>query len=180
MQEASPTASGPSTSKESEVGEYEVVLQQQFKDEEANQHGQEYGLLLSEHQPSDLRGDSISAGIGNTVTSFNDPVSSRNMSSHLIADHESFRKRLIDDVLGNDAGDKVPMEKVVMLIWQFRDDPAVVRFMTRFVAKVRKDGCLVFAFLASSVLLMELLLLLLDEWMIGKFSLKQPGPCCYC
>jgi hypothetical protein len=29
------------------------------------------------------------------------------------------------------------MEKVVMLIWQFRDDPQVVRFMTRFVAKVR-------------------------------------------
>ena len=45
--------------------------------------------------------------------------------------------RLIDDVLGQDSGDKVPMEKVVMLIWQFRDDPQVVKFMTRFVAKVR-------------------------------------------
>jgi len=28
------------------------------------------------------------------------------------------------------------MEKVVMLIWQFRDDPAVVTFMARFMAKV--------------------------------------------
>jgi len=40
--------------------------------------------------------------------------------------------------LGSDStGDnKVPMEKVVMLIWQFRDDPSVVTFMARFVAKV--------------------------------------------
>ena len=44
--------------------------------------------------------------------------------------------RLIDEVLGKDAGDKVPIEKVVMIIWQFRDDPQVVKFMTRFVAKV--------------------------------------------
>ena len=44
---------------------------------------------------------------------------------------------LVDDVLGQDTGDKVPMEKVVMLIWQFRDDPTVVTFMARFVAKVR-------------------------------------------
>ena len=44
--------------------------------------------------------------------------------------------RLIDEVLGQDSGDKVPMEKVVMLIWQFREDPQVVKFMTRFVAKV--------------------------------------------
>jgi phosphatidylinositol 4-kinase len=29
------------------------------------------------------------------------------------------------------------MEKVVMLIWQFRDDPSVVQFMAQFVAKVR-------------------------------------------
>lgn len=28
------------------------------------------------------------------------------------------------------------MDKVVMLIWQFRDDPTVVTFMARFVAKV--------------------------------------------
>jgi hypothetical protein len=48
--------------------------------------------------------------------------------------------RLIDEVLGQDSGDRVPMEKVVMLIWQFRDDPQVVKFMTRFVAKVRTDG----------------------------------------
>jgi len=40
--------------------------------------------------------------------------------------------------LGDDAGDKVPMEKVVMLMWAFRVDPMVVSFMARFVAKVRK------------------------------------------
>ena len=27
------------------------------------------------------------------------------------------------------------MEKVMMLIWQFRDDPSVVQFMAQFVAK---------------------------------------------
>ena len=45
------------------------------------------------------------------------------------------------DVLGQEGGDEdgersVPMDKVVMLIWQFRDDPTVVTFMARFVAKV--------------------------------------------
>jgi hypothetical protein len=43
---------------------------------------------------------------------------------------------LVDDVLGKGAGDKVPMEKVVMLIWQFRDDSSVVTFLARFIAKV--------------------------------------------
>lgn len=42
---------------------------------------------------------------------------------------------LIDEVFGKDTGDVVPMEKVVMLLWQFRDDPQVVTFMTRFVAQ---------------------------------------------
>jgi hypothetical protein len=46
---------------------------------------------------------------------------------------------LVDDVLGRDTGDKVQMEKVVMLIWQFRDDPSVVTFMARFVAKVSRE-----------------------------------------
>jgi hypothetical protein len=41
--------------------------------------------------------------------------------------------------LGANAGDKVQMEKVVMLIWQFRDDPSVVTFMARFVAKVSRE-----------------------------------------
>jgi hypothetical protein len=44
---------------------------------------------------------------------------------------------LVEDVLGEGSGDKVPVEKVVMLIWQFRDDPSVVTFMARFMAKVR-------------------------------------------
>lgn len=43
---------------------------------------------------------------------------------------------LVDDVLGHNAGDKVPMEKVVMLLWSFRDDPSVVKFMAQFVSKV--------------------------------------------
>jgi hypothetical protein len=53
-----------------------------------------------------------------------------------------FDYRLIDDVLGETSGDRVPIEKVMMIIWQFRDDPQVVKFMTRFVAKVGylRDG----------------------------------------
>jgi hypothetical protein len=43
----------------------------------------------------------------------------------------------VDDVLGQNAGDKVPMEKVVMLLWAFRDDESVVTFMAQFVSKVR-------------------------------------------
>lgn len=42
----------------------------------------------------------------------------------------------MNDVFGSDNQGKVPMEKVVMLIWQFRDDPNVVKFMAQFVAKV--------------------------------------------
>jgi phosphatidylinositol 4-kinase len=41
----------------------------------------------------------------------------------------------VEEVLGPNSGDKVSMEKVVMIIWQFRDDPQVVKFMTRFVSK---------------------------------------------
>jgi hypothetical protein len=48
-------------------------------------------------------------------------------------------RRLISEVLGKDAGDKVPSVMVVMIIWQFRDDPQVVKFMTRFVGKVRQQ-----------------------------------------
>mmetsp|Transcript_6690 Transcript_6690/g.7580 ORF Transcript_6690/g.7580 Transcript_6690/m.7580 type:complete len:1193 (+) Transcript_6690:124-3702(+) len=52
-------------------------------------------------------------------------------------EHEAFCNKLIDEVLGKDAGDdgKVPMEKVMMIIWQFRDDKDVMKFMTRFVSK---------------------------------------------
>jgi hypothetical protein len=49
---------------------------------------------------------------------------------------EAFQKKLIDEVLGKDAGDKVSMEKVMMIIWQFRYDKDVIKFMTRFVCKV--------------------------------------------
>jgi hypothetical protein len=43
---------------------------------------------------------------------------------------------LVDDVFGKDTMGKVQMEKVVMLIWQFRDDANVIQFMAQFVAKV--------------------------------------------
>lgn len=51
--------------------------------------------------------------------------------------HEEFKNQLVHDVFGRDNKGRVPMEKVTMLIWQFRNDPAVVNFMAQFVAKVR-------------------------------------------
>lgn len=60
-------------------------------------------------------------------------VSSTSMS------HEDFKNQLVHDVFGRDNKGRVPMEKVAMLIWQFRDDPAVVQFMAQFVAKVRHE-----------------------------------------
>ncbi len=39
-------------------------------------------------------------------------------------------------MFGKDNQGKVQMEKVVMLIWQFRDDPSIVQFMSQFVQKV--------------------------------------------
>ncbi|KAL7577731.1 hypothetical protein ACA910_010495 [Epithemia clementina (nom. ined.)] len=50
-------------------------------------------------------------------------------------EHEKFKNRLLDDVLGQDVNDKVPMEKVMLLLWAFRDDPSIVTFMARFVSK---------------------------------------------
>jgi hypothetical protein len=44
---------------------------------------------------------------------------------------------LVNDVFGSD---RVQMEKVMMLLWQFRDDPSVVQFMAQFVAKVRSNA----------------------------------------
>ena len=46
---------------------------------------------------------------------------------------------LVNDVF---ASDRVQMEKVMMLLWQFRDDPSVVQFMAQFVAKVSVKRCL--------------------------------------
>jgi hypothetical protein len=57
-------------------------------------------------------------------------------------EHEAFKNQLVEDVFGSGAGDKVPMEKVVMLIWQFRDEPSVITFMARFVAKVCDCVCI--------------------------------------
>lgn len=50
-------------------------------------------------------------------------------------EHEAFKNRLVAEVLGSDSAEKIPMEKVVMLIWQFRDDPKVVNYLARFVGK---------------------------------------------
>ena len=63
---------------------------------------------------------------------------SKMAEEHAQKEDEDFQKKLIDEVLGKDAGDKVSMEKVVMIIWQFRDDKDVIKFMTRFVCKVRR------------------------------------------
>lgn len=49
--------------------------------------------------------------------------------------HEEFKNQLVHDVFGRDNKGRVPMEKVAMLIWQFRNDPSVVDFMAQFVAK---------------------------------------------
>lgn len=48
--------------------------------------------------------------------------------------------RLVNDVFGKNSNEKVDMEKVTMLIWQYRDDPRVVEFVAQFVAKVRYAG----------------------------------------
>ena len=57
-------------------------------------------------------------------------------ASPSIRKHEEFKNQLVHDVFGRDNKGRVPMEKVTMLIWQFRDDPAVVQFMAQFVARV--------------------------------------------
>ena len=45
--------------------------------------------------------------------------------------------RLVADVFGKGEDNKMRMEKVTMLIWQFRDDPRVVQFVAQFLTKVR-------------------------------------------
>jgi len=55
--------------------------------------------------------------------------------SKIEEDHEAWKSRLVDDVFGKDNMNKVQMEKVVMLLWQFRDDGNVIQFMAQFVAK---------------------------------------------
>eukprot|EP00559_Dactyliosolen_fragilissimus_P007795 CAMPEP_0184861306 /NCGR_PEP_ID=MMETSP0580-20130426/6013_1 /TAXON_ID=1118495 /ORGANISM="Dactyliosolen fragilissimus" /LENGTH=955 /DNA_ID=CAMNT_0027358735 /DNA_START=40 /DNA_END=2907 /DNA_ORIENTATION=- len=49
--------------------------------------------------------------------------------------HDEFRNSLINDVFVMDNEGKVPMDKVMLLIWQCRDDTGVVEFMAKFVAK---------------------------------------------
>lgn len=56
-------------------------------------------------------------------------------AKELVQEHEEFKSRLLEDVFGKGNKEKVHMEKVTMLIWQFRDDPSVVNFMAQFVAR---------------------------------------------
>jgi len=70
------------------------------------------------------------------TSSFN-PSSTLPRRATVGSKNEEFKNQLVHDVFGRDNKGKVPMEKVAMLIWQFRDDPAVVQFMAQFVAKVR-------------------------------------------
>jgi len=49
--------------------------------------------------------------------------------------HEEFKERLVEDVFGKNSEEKVQIEKVTMLIWQFRDDPRVVQFVAKFLTK---------------------------------------------
>lgn len=65
-------------------------------------------------------------------------MSGRKTKLELLREHETFKTRLVDDVFGKEGAGgatRVPMEKVMMLLWQFRDDPTVVQFMAQFVAK---------------------------------------------
>lgn len=64
------------------------------------------------------------------------PAQPSHALSPAIRKHEEFKNQLVHDVFGRDNKGRVPMEKVTMLIWQFRDDPAVVQFMAQFVARV--------------------------------------------
>lgn len=45
------------------------------------------------------------------------------------------KSTLVNDVFSKDNEGKVPMDKVMILIWLFRDDPTVVQFMAHFVTK---------------------------------------------
>jgi hypothetical protein len=152
QQHSQPEQSLSSNNNGGKTGTSQRELQQQqqqqaVKNNNHNNHSNDGGGDDSEPfvlQPPDSRGESFSKIDSSELSPtqqhpksfFRDPVPKRNMSSHLQAEHEAFRKKLIDDVLGDGASDRVPMEKVVMLIWQYRDDPQVVKFMTRFVAKV--------------------------------------------
>ena len=74
----------------------------------------------------------------------NTTTTTRSKSTTIKKANEEFKNQLVHDVFGRDNKGRVPMEKVAMLIWQFRDDPAVVQFMAQFVAKVSySDICIV-------------------------------------
>jgi len=49
-------------------------------------------------------------------------------------EREKLKDQLIEDVFG-DEGKPVAMDKVTLLLWQSRDDPRVVGFMTRFLTR---------------------------------------------
>lgn len=65
----------------------------------------------------------------------------KNLNGNMNREREDdFKSKLVNDVFGKDSnGLRVPMDKVMMLIWQFRDDPSVVKFMAQFVTKVNEN-----------------------------------------
>lgn len=84
----------------------------------------------------------INSSAGTAPTTAKQPVQPSHASSPAIRKHEEFKNQLVHDVFGRDNRGRVPMEKVTMLIWQFRDDPAVVQFMAQFVARVSFVCCM--------------------------------------
>ena len=67
---------------------------------------------------------------------------------------DEFKSKLVNDVFGKDSGLRIPIEKIMLLIWQFRDDPGVVKFMAQFVAKVSLKGCMFLFFVWASSLIL--------------------------
>ena len=73
-------------------------------------------------------------------TLFHSHESTRISLKHLcFTSFMAIESRLLNDVFSKDNEGKVPMDKVMILIWLFRDDPSVVQFMAHFVAKVSDD-----------------------------------------
>mmetsp|Transcript_3576 Transcript_3576/g.8610 ORF Transcript_3576/g.8610 Transcript_3576/m.8610 type:complete len:1175 (-) Transcript_3576:71-3595(-) len=96
-----------------------------------------FRTIKSDHSNNNSNNSSVeeSPRKANSIFSLRFAKSSDTMATDAQKENEDFRNKLIDEVLGTESGEKVPMEKVMMIIWQFRDDKDVIKFMTRFVAK---------------------------------------------
>ena len=62
--------------------------------------------------------------------------------------HESFKQSLVNDVFGaahnNKHSNRIPMDKVTLLIWLYRTDPELVTFITDFLAQYSSSQKYVF------------------------------------